>query len=89
MEGGEREGEGRGGRGGIARLELNYCLPGSVQPGDGWVEGGGEGGGGEGKEGRDSKAGAELLSAGKCAARRRVGGGRGRGRGRGGEGGEG
>ena len=67
--------------GGIARLELNYCLPGSVQPGDGWVEGGERGGGGG--EGRDSKAGAELLSAGKCAARRRVGGGGGRGRGRG------
>ena len=49
-EGREREGEREGrGRGGIARLELNYCLPGSVQPGDGWVEGEGEGGeGGEG-----------------------------------------
>ena len=81
---GGRGGEGRGRRGGIARLELNYCLPGSVQPGDGWVEGER---GREGKEGRDSKAGAELLSAGKCAARRRVGGGRGRGRGRGGGGG--
>ena len=42
---------------------------------------------GEGREGRDSKAGAELLSAGKCTARRRVGGGRGEGGG--GEGREG
>ena len=51
--GGGREGEGGEGEGGIARLELNYCLPGSVQPGDGWVEGGegGEGRGGEGGEG--------------------------------------
>ena len=64
--GGWREGKGRGrgrgrgggeggeegkGRGGIARLELNYCLPGSVQPGDGWVEGEGEGDG-EGEEGK-------------------------------------
>ena len=37
-------------------------------------------------DGRDSKAGAELLSAGKCTAGRRVGGGR---EGEGGEGGEG